>query len=134
MTAIVLAVSLLLSGPSLLAVADGSGSVDTALLHLVLALLVTAVAAQVVRAVVRGYAEQGVPAEPVEAGEDGRPRRVGRLRVGAIREEWLVEDGWWTAKPLQRSYFEVVLEDGSDVVVFSEPRVDDGPTWFRQRD
>ena len=58
---------------------------------------------------------------PVEAGDDGRPRRVGRLAVASIREEWLVEDGWWTANPLRRSYFEVVLEDGSDVVVFSEP-------------
>ena len=55
---------------------------------------------------------------PVQAGDDGRPRRVGRLAVSAVREEWLVEDGWWTRKPLRRSYFELVLEDGSDVVVF----------------
>jgi hypothetical protein len=70
---------------------------------------------------------------PVEAGEDGRPRRVGRLGVSAVREEWLVEDGWWTRKPLRRSYFELVLEDGSDVVVFSEEGAD-GLGWFRQRD
>jgi hypothetical protein len=50
--------------------------------------------------------------------------------VESVREEWLVEDGWWTQKPLQRRYFELVLEDGSDVVVFAEP---DG-RWFRQRD
>lgn len=77
MTAIVLAVSLLLSGPSLLAVADGSGSVDTALLHLVLSLLVTAVAAHVVRSVVSGYADQAAQADPVEAHEDDV---VGRRR------------------------------------------------------
>ena len=48
-----------------------------------------------------------------------------------VREEWLVEDGWWTQKPLRRRYFELVLEDGSDVVVFCEPETG---RWFRQRD
>lgn len=72
---------------------------------------------------------------PVEEDADGRPSRVGRLPVSAIREEWVVEDGWWTTKPLQRSYFELVLGDGSDVVVFAEPDGDgDGERrWFRQR-
>jgi hypothetical protein len=67
---------------------------------------------------------------PVQVGSDGTPRAVGRLTVESVREEWLVEDGWWTQKPLQRRYFELVLEDGSDVVVFREQ---DG-RWFRQRD
>jgi len=76
MTAIVLAVSLLLSGPSLLAVARGTGSVDTALLHLVLSLVVTAVAGQVLRTVVRGYQAAAETAEPVEeSGEDLHHRR-----------------------------------------------------------
>jgi hypothetical protein len=59
------------------------------------------------------------------------PRAVGRLEVASVREEWLVEDGWWTRRPLRRRYFELVLQDGSDVVVFSEP---DSGRWFRQRD
>jgi hypothetical protein len=60
---------------------------------------------------------------------------VGRLEVSAVREEWLVEDGWWTRKPLQRRYFELVLEDGSNVVVFHEPFSEpEGGRWFRQRD
>ena len=67
---------------------------------------------------------------PVQVGADGRPRMVGLLSVSAVREEWLVEDGWWTCRPLRRRYFELVLEDGSNVVVFSEP--EDG-RWFRQR-
>jgi hypothetical protein len=77
---------------------------------------------------------------PVQVDPDGSPRAVGRLRVESIREEWLVEDGWWTQKPLQRRYFEVVLEDGSDVVVFAEPASDGSRSrtpslnWFRQRD
>ena len=66
----------------------------------------------------------------VRVGRDGRPRAVGRLEVSAVREEWLVEDGWWTKKPLQRRYFELVLEDGGNVVVFSDPE----GRWFRQRD
>ena len=65
------------------------------------------------------------------SGPDGTPRAVGRLAVESVREEWLVEDGWWTQKPLQRRYFELVLEDGSDVVVFCEP---ESGRWFRQRD
>ena len=66
----------------------------------------------------------------VSVGADGQPRAVGRLGVDAVREEWLVEDGWWTRKPLQRRYFELVLEDGSNVVVFLES---EGGRWFRQR-
>jgi hypothetical protein len=68
---------------------------------------------------------------PVQADADGTPRAIGRLAVESVREEWLVEDGWWTQKPLQRRYFELVLEDGSDVVVFREQ---DSGRWFRQRD
>ena len=67
---------------------------------------------------------------PVRADADGRPLAVGRLEVTSIREEWLVEDGWWTREPLRRRYYELILEDGSDAVVFRGP---DG-RWFRQRD
>jgi hypothetical protein len=68
---------------------------------------------------------------PVQAGADGTPRTVGRLAVRSVREEWLVEDGWWTREPLRRRYYELVLEDGSDVVVFRDPGED---RWYRQRD
>jgi hypothetical protein len=77
---------------------------------------------------------------PVETEADGTPRAVGRLAVDSVREEWLVEDGWWTQRPLQRRYFELVLEDGSDVVVFCEASSDASRSgapaqqWFRQRD
>ena len=67
----------------------------------------------------------------VVAGEDGAPRSVAGTEVEAIREDWLVEDRWWTPKPLQRRYFEVVLTDGRDVVVFREPA--DGDRWYEQR-
>jgi hypothetical protein len=66
----------------------------------------------------------------VQAGSDGVPLIVGSVRVAAVREEWLVEDRWWNDHPLRRRYFELVLEDGRDIVVFSEP---DSGRWFAQR-
>jgi hypothetical protein len=71
--------------------------------------------------------------QPVEvaAGEDGVPVAVGSIAVEAVREDWLVEDRWWTPKPLRRRYFELVLADGRCVVVFREP-AEDG-RWFEQR-
>jgi hypothetical protein len=67
----------------------------------------------------------------VEAGSDGVPRAVGAVAVEAVREEWLVEDQWWTPKPLSRRYYELVLTDGRDLVVFREP--DEDGRWFEQR-
>jgi len=55
MTALVFAVSLLLAGPSLIGALNGTGSVDTALWHLALSLLLTALAARSVRSLVQGY-------------------------------------------------------------------------------
>ena len=56
----------------------------------------------------------------VEARPGGRPAAVEGLAVTQIREQWLVEDGWWTEEPLRRHYFEVVLSDGRNVVVFRD--------------
>jgi hypothetical protein len=68
----------------------------------------------------------------VSAGEDGVPAAVGGVAVEAVREEWLVEDRWWTPRPLSRRYFELALADGRCLVVFREP--DDGAgRWFSQR-
>jgi len=67
----------------------------------------------------------------VEAEPDGQPAVVDSVAVDAVREEWLVEDRWWTPKPLSRRYFELVLADGRNVVVFREP--DGGDRWFLQR-
>ena len=70
---------------------------------------------------------------PVEVGigDDGVPVEVEGVKVEAVREEWLVEDRWWTPKPLRRRYFELVLADGRDLVVFREPA--EGGRWFKQR-
>jgi hypothetical protein len=59
-----------------------------------------------------------------------RPVSVGRLAVAAVREEWRVVDRWWTAEPVRRRYFEVVLANGENVVVF---RDEERGRWFTQR-
>ncbi len=61
---------------------------------------------------------------------DGAPEAVRRERVDAVAEEWVVGDRWWTDRPLRRRYFELVLADGRDVVVFRE--LGEG-RWYEQR-
>ncbi len=73
----------------------------------------------------------GVPRPTaVRAGPGGRPLVVDGHAVDAIRESWLVEDRWWTERPLRRRYWEVVTASGRDLVVFRE--LDEGG-WYRQR-
>ena len=66
----------------------------------------------------------------VRTGSDGAPAEFGGVAVEAVREEWLVEDRWWTPRPLGRRYYELVLADGRDVVVFFEATT---ARWFCQR-
>jgi hypothetical protein len=54
----------------------------------------------------------------VRAGDDGAPREVAAAPVEAAREEWLVEDRWWTPRPLRRHYFELAMADGRALTVF----------------
>jgi hypothetical protein len=56
--------------------------------------------------------------------------RVAGRAVEAVREEWLVEDRWWTSRPLRRRYFELITEDGADRVVFRDL---EGGRWYAQR-
>lgn len=60
----------------------------------------------------------------------GAPLLVDGATVEAVREEWLVEDRWWTPKPLRRHYFELVLADGRALTVF---RTAGRRRWYRQR-
>jgi hypothetical protein len=66
----------------------------------------------------------------VEADERGVPATVDAVAVDSRREEWVVEDRWWTGRPLRRRYFELVLVDGRNVVVFRD--LIEG-SWFLQR-
>jgi len=65
----------------------------------------------------------------VEAGLDGMPSIVRRSVVHSVAEDWVVEDRWWTGRPLRRRYFELVLADGANVVVFRD--LGSG-RWFSQ--
>jgi hypothetical protein len=75
----------------------------------------------------RLYAPQRVA---VRTDPRGAPLKIDGVPVDAVREEWLVEDRWWTPKPLRRHYFELALDDGRALTVFRTPR---GQRWYRQR-
>jgi hypothetical protein len=66
----------------------------------------------------------------VQAAADGRPTRIDDLEVDAVCESWLIEDRWWTERPLRRRYWEVVTVCGRNEVVFHDLRSD---RWWRQR-
>ena len=55
---------------------------------------------------------------------------MNRQAVAVVREEWRVLDRWWTEEPVNRRYFEVVLESGQNVVVF---RDEEQGCWCSQR-
>jgi hypothetical protein len=46
---------------------------------------------------------------------DGRMRRV-----AAVRDDWLVQDLWWTGRPIDRHYWELVVDPGRLVVLYRE--------------
>ncbi len=66
----------------------------------------------------------------VEEGFDGTPCRVNRQPVAAVREEWRVLDRWWTEEPVDRRYFEVVLESGQNMCVYRDR---ERRCWFTQK-
>jgi hypothetical protein len=78
-----------------------------------------------------GSRRLGAP-EPAAVAADGRgvPVALGPAGVDTVREEWVVEDRWWTGRPLRRRYFELVLANGRNVVVFHDLV---GGGWFMQR-
>jgi CO dehydrogenase/acetyl-CoA synthase delta subunit len=66
----------------------------------------------------------------VEADPDGRPLVVDGRDVDAVRESWLIEDRWWTERPLRRHYWEIVTTCGRNEVVFTDLLSD---RWWCQR-
>jgi hypothetical protein len=61
---------------------------------------------------------------------DGTPWQVNRQPVALVREEWRVVDRWWTEAPVNRRYFEIVLESGDNTVVYRDEEVGG---WFSQK-
>ena len=66
----------------------------------------------------------------VRAAPNGQPAEIDRREVDCVRESWLVEDRWWTPKPVRRRYWEIVTTDGRNLVVYRD-LVEGG--WFAQR-
>jgi hypothetical protein len=75
----------------------------------------------------RLYAPQRVA---VRTDPRGVPMQVDGAAVESVREEWLVEDRWWTPQPLRRHYFELATADGRALTVF---RPAGRRRWYRQR-
>jgi hypothetical protein len=66
----------------------------------------------------------------VHTGDRGVPTLINATPVEAALEDWVVEDRWWTGQPVRRRYFELVLVNGRNVVVFKDLV---GARWFAQR-
>jgi hypothetical protein len=66
----------------------------------------------------------------IAADDDGQPITVDGRTIDAVRESWLIEDRWWTDKPVRRRYWELVTTSGRNVVVFHD--LEHGQ-WWTQR-
>ncbi len=66
----------------------------------------------------------------VETEFGGEPKVVNRQLVALVREEWRVVDRWWTEEPVDRRYFEVVLESGHNICVYRDL---EAACWFTQK-
>jgi hypothetical protein len=53
--------------------------------------------------------------------------------VEQVRESWLVEDRWWTERPLRRRYWEVLAAGGRNKVVFHDLGAVTGDDAFGSR-
>lgn len=71
----------------------------------------------------------------VRVGAEGAPREVDGQAIEQVRESWLVEDRWWTDRPLRRRYWELVSVRGRNLVVFHDLTTAAGGApggWFTQ--
>lgn len=74
--------------------------------------------------------------KPVEVRGDGNdvPAAVRRgaiwLEVIELLDCYRTDDRWWTERPVSRTYYELLLEDGRTVTVFRDEL--DG-RWWEQR-
>jgi hypothetical protein len=70
------------------------------------------------------------PRDALVAADRGVPAEVGRVPVALVREEWRIVDRWWTDEPVDRRYFDLVLESGENAVVYRDGETQ---TWLTQR-
>jgi hypothetical protein len=63
----------------------------------------------------------------VQVDDAGRPRSVDGCAVEVGREEWRIEEGWWS-EPCRRRCFALVLSDGRLCTVYEDRR---SGCWWR---
>ena len=67
------------------------------------------------------------------AGEDGRPTAVhlpnGRFAVEEVLQLWRIDDEWWRKRPVGRTYFSLLLEDGRTLTVYQDAV---SGRWYQQ--
>ena len=70
----------------------------------------------------------------VRANADGMPGAVLHNRrwlpVAEVLDRYRMDDRWWMAEPVSRTYYELLLEDGRMVTVFHD-RIPS--SWYEQR-
>ena len=52
------------------------------------------------------------------------------LQVDEVLDRYRTDDRWWTAEPVSRTYYELLLEDGRAVTVFRDEITG---SWWGQR-
>ena len=78
-----------------------------------------------------GARVRGCPPDFNNVGVPTALRRNGRwLQVVELLDRYRTDDRWWTAEPIARTYYELLLEDGCAAVVFHDEVTD---TWHEQR-
>jgi hypothetical protein len=63
---------------------------------------------------------------------DGWPQELllrRKLKVVSVEDRWRIDDEWWREQPISRMYFECVLEDGRQEIVFKDLLTG---RWYRQ--
>ena len=74
-------------------------------------------------------------AAQVRRGEDGAPDAVRQLGVWLavveVLDRYRTEDRWWTAEPVARTYYDLLLEGGHSITLFRDEL---GDSWWEQKD
>lgn len=70
----------------------------------------------------------------VRTAAGGAPVEVDGQAIELVRESWLIEDRWWTGRPLRRRYWELLSAAGRNMVVFCDLAGDENGRrgWFTQ--
>lgn len=70
----------------------------------------------------------------VRAGDEGAPSAVRQLgawlAVLEVLDCYRTDDRWWTAEPIARTYYALLLEDGRTITIFRDELSEE---WWEQK-